>query len=382
MPCLQKHGICVILPTEYGTGAWDLKEKERLSQWLYIAAILLAQLLPFAGFAALAWRCARLERPAGVAVFAALAFAELIVGGLTLRQKGRQGRWLGLFSDLLLSAFLLPMCMGIFLYEENFFHHQETSGAATKFVSSYPGLREEPSPFVSDMDQTLDGSFYSKDVPQHAPVVILAHGNGVGRRAYIDVINALASEGYLVYAYDATGYDASEGKSTWGLPQGSIDLAYAIDHVTRCEPGRPLVLLGHSWGGYAVGSVLNTNPHVRAVISLAGFDNSLDLLEEQGRQLLGPFIRAFIPYLSLYEWIKFGKNADYTASGGFANSDAAVLIVHSADDSLVPPRLGYDKYLERFQDDPRFTFHLYQDRGHERVFNVNEVKAFLESAVG
>lgn len=359
-----------------------MKEEKRTGQRLYVAAILLSQLLPFIGFAALAWRSALLERMAGVAVFCALALAELVVGLLTFRQRGRQGRWLGLCSDLLLSAFLLPMCMGIFLYEENFFHHVETSGAATQYVSSYPGLREEPAPFVSDMAQTLDGSFYSRDVTQREAVVILAHGNGVGRRAYLDVINALASDGYLVYAYDATGYDASEGRSTWGLPQGSIDLAFAIDHVTKLKPGRPLVLLGHSWGGYAAGSVLNTHPHVRAVISLAGFDNSLDLLEEQGRQLLGPVIQVFIPYLSLYEWIKFGKNADYSASDGFKNSTAAVLIVHSADDNLVPSNLGFDKYLEQFQDDPRFTFRLYQDRGHERVFDVNVVREFLKMAVG
>lgn len=353
-------------------------EKEKQSkQWPVMIAILMAHILLFAGFLGLTWRCALLGRTTGVVICAVLALGALALCVLQLRREGRTGRLLGLLDDLLLLAFLLPMGLSIFLYEENFWYHHETPGAAVQQVSGYGGLRETPSPFRSDMDQLLDGAFYSKETPWREPVVILVHGNGVGHRAYLDVINAMTAEGYLVYAYDATGYDASEGNSAWGLPQGVLDLAYAIDHVRAQQPERPIALLGHSWGAYAAGAVLNVRPQVEAVVSLAGFDSSVELLEQQGRGLIGAPAALLAPYLSLYEWIKFGAWADLTASAGFAASTARVLAVHSADDPIIPPGLGYDRYLSAFADDPRFTFRLYTDRGHERLFDGAEVNRFL-----
>ena len=47
----------------------------------------------------------------------------------------------------------------------------------------------------------------------------------------MDVADYLSSNGYLVFAYDATGNDESEGDAVNGLPQGIIDLDYAIRFI-------------------------------------------------------------------------------------------------------------------------------------------------------
>ena len=44
--------------------------------------------------------------------------------------------------------------------------------------------------------------------------------------------------GYLVFAYDATGCDKSESDAVGGLPQGVIDLDFALHYVKETEEYR------------------------------------------------------------------------------------------------------------------------------------------------
>ncbi|MCH3943443.1 MAG: lysophospholipase [Atopobiaceae bacterium] len=86
--------------------------------------------------------------------------------------------------------------------------------------------------------------------------MIVAPGFGVGgQRVYMDVADRFASSGHLVFAYDPTGVDESEGESTVGFPQGVIDLEHAIDFVARDREvgGLPVVPFGHSWGAWCAG---------------------------------------------------------------------------------------------------------------------------------
>ncbi len=48
---------------------------------------------------------------------------------------------------------------------------------------------------------------------------------------FMAAANYFTSHGYLVFAYDATGNDDSEGESVIGMEQGIIDLSYAISYV-------------------------------------------------------------------------------------------------------------------------------------------------------
>jgi hypothetical protein len=62
----------------------------------------------------------------------------------------------------------------------------------------------------------------------------------------MDCANYFAQNGYYVFAYDATGTDESEGNGVGGLPQGVIDLDYAISFVEESKeiPDLPIVLFG------------------------------------------------------------------------------------------------------------------------------------------
>lgn len=71
-----------------------------------------------------------------------------------------------------------------------------------------------------------------------------------------------------------------------------------------------------------------------------------------------------LPFVKLHEWIKYGGYASNTAMDGFSKSTAAVMILHSFDDEVVPAEYGYDIYYEKYKDDPRFKFIHFEDKGH------------------
>ena len=82
-------------------------------------------------------------------------------------------------------------------------------------------------------------------------MIALVHGYGDhgGRHTWFG--EDMAARGYAVYAYDLRGHGQSTGT------RGQIerfddyldDTAIFLDEVRRRQPGKPLVLLGHSLGG-------------------------------------------------------------------------------------------------------------------------------------
>lgn len=255
--------------------------------------------------------------------------------------------------------------------------------------SSFDGLKRDRYEYTSNEGQTIVGYNYYREDQDIKGIVIFAHGIGAGHNSYMDFFQYFTNYGYYVFAYDVTGNDESGGVAINGLPQGVIDLDYTIAFVEN-QPeftGLPIVLFGHSWGGYSVANVLNFHPEVKAVCSVSGFNRSSDLLDAQGHSMVGPVINIMLPYLDLYERLKFGDYATLTSMDGFKNSDAKVMIVHSEDDTTVPIIYGYDIYYAEYADDPDFAFVRYTDRGHSSILTKSpellpEVVEFYDESIG
>ena len=279
---------------------------------------------------------------------------------------------------LLAHALIISPIVTVSIYESIFHKRHQTPPELRFSVEEYAGLRMERSDFPS-AGATLAGYCYAKDTERFKGVLIIAHGLGNGQNAYMPLVNEFASNGYAVFAYDARGSDNSEGDAVRGLPQGVIDLDNAICHAKSLEEYRdlPIVLLGHSWGGYAVGSVLALHPDVKAAVIVAGFNESEDMLLHRSEQVVGAIARVTMPYLKLYEWIKFGRRyADLSAVQGMGQTEAGILILHSSDDATVPVGYGYDTFYAQFGGDDRFRFILYEDRGHNDLLYAKEALAY------
>lgn len=256
--------------------------------------------------------------------------------------------------------------LSVMIYNENFNQRFESYEPLTRYVDDFDGLQRTKYEFVSDKGQKLTGYLYTSEEEPHG-IIVMAHGfGGGGHNSYMNCVDYFTHHGYCVFAYDATGNDESEGDGVGGLPQGVIDLDHAITFVEESGnfPDLPIALFGHSWGGYSVCSVLTYHPEVKAIIACSGFNASLDLIESQGKKQAGAGIYLMLPFFQLHERLKYGGYASNTAMDGFSKSDAAVMILHSSDDEVVPARYGYDIFYEKYKDDSRFRFIRFEDKGH------------------
>ena len=239
-------------------------------------------------------------------------------------------------------------------------------------LEDFPGLKCDTYEVESDKGQMLEAYNYYREDQEIKGIVIMAHGFAAGGHdVYMPFADIFAQNGYYAFAYDATGNGMSEGASMKGLSQGLIDLDKIISFVESEQEfkGLPIMLFGHSWGGYCVSAVLSLHPEVTAVCELSGFNKTTDMFLADGLKMVGPLIYGLMPYVTIYDIIKFGSFASYTADEGLSNSDVPVMIIHSEDDTEVPIEYGYDVYYEEYSDDPRFTFVRYSDYGHSSVLS-------------
>jgi len=85
--------------------------------------------------------------------------------------------------------------------------------------------------------------------PVAAIAVVHGYGEHGGRHAWF--AEAMTARGYAVYAYDLRGHGQSSGArgQVGRFADYLADTALYLDEVRRRQPGKPLVLLGHSLGG-------------------------------------------------------------------------------------------------------------------------------------
>lgn len=243
------------------------------------------------------------------------------------------------------------------------------------------GLIMEEVFFPSNDGQMLAGYKYSRSGMDTKAVVIISHGLGSGGQSgYMEFADYFTSHGYLVFSYDATGNDNSEGESVNGFPQGTIDLSYAIDYVENdiTYRGLPILLWGYSWGAYSGGCVLNVHPEVTAAILVAGPNDFMDMFENEVKNVAGAAGIILKPFARLHQIITFGEYGTFTCLDGFENSDAGVMIIHGKADTVVSYDIGYEKYYERYDSDSRFTFVSYEDKGHNDIFYTDEANEYRQ----
>ncbi len=171
-------------------------------------------------------------------------------------------------------------------------------------------------------------------------LVVVSHGLGGGAESYLTETLYFVDHGYQVFAYDNTGCHESEGDNCVGLVQSVIDLDAALTFVegeARFED-LPVLLYGHSWGGYAVTAIFNYEHDVAAAVSVAGFNDPMTMIMEWGENMMGGFIHVEYPYIYIYQRMIFGDKISMTAVDGINNTDTPVLIIHGTEDETI----GFD----------------------------------------
>jgi len=107
------------------------------------------------------------------------------------------------------------------------------------------------------------------------PVIVLTHGAWADASSWDGVIQRLQNDGYTVYA------PPNPLRGLSGFP--SSDPAYLHDFLTQnaALAGKPVVLVGHSYGGAVITNAAVGDPEVKALVYVDAF------IPDQGETLGG-----------------------------------------------------------------------------------------------
>ena len=200
-------------------------------------------------------------------------------------------------------------------------------------------------------DLTLKGYLYGMENTDR--LLIFAHGIGTGHEAYMNQLCWFVDHGWRVFAYDAVGCGDSPGDSTVGLTESALVLDSALTFAEQDDriKNMPKVLLGHSWGGFAVGGVLNFDHDIKAAASLSGYAYPLEMLNQGAVNVLGKTGAKLIrPFAALYNKLVFGRYAGLNAVDGINKAKIPFLAVHGESDEFVLYSLGIISQQEKITD--------------------------------
>lgn len=186
-------------------------------------------------------------------------------------------------------------------------------------------------------NNTLQGYLYGEN--NQKGLVVISHGIGGGAVSYLAETLYFVDHGYSVFGFDNTGCHQSEGDGCNGMSQSLIDLDAALDFIESQErfAGLPVYLYGHSWGGYAVATVLGEGHNITAAASVSGYNSPDRIVFEWVRDNMGLGALAYLeaPYISLYHRIVFGRYADKHAVDAINSCTTPILVIHGVNDDTV-----------------------------------------------
>lgn len=228
---------------------------------------------------------------------------------------------------------------------------------------------------------------YLYDVENSKGLIVIAHGLSGGAETYLSQIMYFVDKGWKVFSYDCTGSFNSEGINTVGLVQSVLDLKAALYFVHSSSElnSLPIMLYGHSWGGYAVTAILNQAQGIKACVSVSAYNSPNELLANIFMKLTEKsWIRIFAyiskPFVYVYHKIIFRNNATITAIDGINKSNIACMIIHGKKDEIVD--IGEASIIAKKQQiaNKKVLYEI-RERGHFDIFrteNASEYKRKLD----
>ena len=198
-------------------------------------------------------------------------------------------------------------------------------------LSAYP--QREVS-FYSGKNK-LSGYVFEADEPKG--VVIIAHGFRADYTRHLPEAFTFVDNGYTVLCFDSTAVGESEGMWISGLQHTARDMEAAVSYVSESVDfaGLPIVLYGHSMGGYAA-ACEGDDERVSAIVSINGFDKPSGILLSYGKKYAGPIVYLEYPFAALYFLCTNAGDVFTSATDVLKDTQIPVMIIQAEEDTTVP----------------------------------------------
>lgn len=207
--------------------------------------------------------------------------------------------------------------------------------------------------------------------PSSAPraVVLIASATAVPRQYYAKFARYLAEQGFKAITFDYRGIGGSRPKGSlrnfkvrmrdWA----ALDITAAIDYAAALAGEKPLLYVGHSFGGQALGQLSNNHKISRALFAASqiGYWNLFPAPEKYRvwfmLRILGPLTAQIFGYVPgkfgmgedlpkgvFMEWASWCMKPRYLyddetldARANFPNYKGALRAIGMSDDDWAPP---------------------------------------------
>ncbi len=278
--------------------------------------------------------------------------------------------WIFLFIciGILLVMFLILLTMALKI-RHNVFSCRYDDKHTLKFyeASDFPSMQEKPICFKSQK-LNINGKIYSsKEFNEYKALIVLTHALGPGHKPYMKIINELISKGYLVLAFDTRGCELSEGKSVVGFTSSLINLNDCLKYVESDNElsSYPLILLGHSMGGYAVNNITRYDHKINGIISISSCNTPYGCLYEELTHTSGAAMGIFKFFFKVFDFLKFGKKGNFASIDAFNQSDIDHLLIAGTLDTIMDYHFNHEFFKTQLEDNPHYTFLDVEDRYHQ-----------------
>lgn len=200
-------------------------------------------------------------------------------------------------------------------------------GVPYHVFSDFKGLKQETYSFSNSKGIDIKYFFYYYDNYQDDKIVLFCHGLGPGHVSYLADINALAKRGYKVLTLDYTGCGESGGEYLGSVNNPTRDV---LDLLSFLKIDKPIVLVGHSLGGFTALKVASLVKEINKAVVLAPLINVRQMIFNASKS---KFITHFI---MKYER-KVGKEVDEIDLPKYlGNTTDNILFIQSIDDPMIP----------------------------------------------
>ncbi len=183
----------------------------------------------------------------------------------------------------------------------------------------------------------LAGSYWP--AADHAPAVLLLHGNASNRGAMRETAAWLNAQGYAVLTVDLRGHGQSTpARMSFGLHEAD-DARAALDWLRRADPGGRVGVVGFSLGG-AASLIGRQGPLPVDALALVGvYPDIRHAIFDRLSIRLGPWLAAVAePFLSFQSLPRLGVwPSSLSPLRALAQVQAPVMIVGGEADADTPP---------------------------------------------
>ena len=221
-----------------------------------------------------------------------------------------------------------------YLYKKHFVsRYDKEVGVPYYQTSDFKGLKEEVFTFTNSKGIELKYFYFYYDDYKEDETILFLHGLACGHAAYFAEIDALARRGYKVLTLDYTGCGDSKGKCLGSLNTPTRDVNELLDYL---KLDKPLVLVGHSLGGYTSLNTISLREGIKKAVVISGFLT----IKSIGDALIKNnfFVKRILAYENkLYPKYKDLNNVDY-----LNKTTDDIFFIQSEDDGMVPYRIALE----------------------------------------